>query len=225
MVRERGPYRDLLSHEPPRGAVGLSGRFSRELQAIRNDFANTVDSIVQGWETITSAINRAIGALSDFISKRTDGAISNPAGDPTGFASGGYTGRGGVFEPAGIVHRGEYVQPQHVVHQPGVLAFLETLRRTGDLQATISRFVNGFSRGGFVDGIGASFAMPRMPSFADGGLVPAGSVGGGLHPVTINFEGRRVSGLFAPSDVVKQLTKASVIENAASAGKPPRWDQ
>lgn len=34
-----------------------------------------------------------------------------------GYASGGYTGRGGVDEVAGVVHRGEYVLPQEMVDQ------------------------------------------------------------------------------------------------------------
>lgn len=34
-----------------------------------------------------------------------------------GFASGGYTGRGGMYDPAGIVHRGEYVIPKKDVNQ------------------------------------------------------------------------------------------------------------
>jgi len=36
------------------------------------------------------------------------------------FATGGYTGAGGVFEPAGIVHKGEYVFSQAAVNRIGV---------------------------------------------------------------------------------------------------------
>lgn len=35
----------------------------------------------------------------------------------SGFASGGFTGRGAVNEPAGVVHKGEYVLPQEMVDQ------------------------------------------------------------------------------------------------------------
>ena len=34
-----------------------------------------------------------------------------------GYASGGFTGRGGMYEPAGTVHRGEYVFPKSAVDQ------------------------------------------------------------------------------------------------------------
>ena len=34
-----------------------------------------------------------------------------------GFSSGGYTGRGGMYEEAGIVHKGEYVLPKRMVDQ------------------------------------------------------------------------------------------------------------
>ena len=35
----------------------------------------------------------------------------------TGYATGGYTGPGGVNEVAGVVHKGEYVLPQDMVDQ------------------------------------------------------------------------------------------------------------
>lgn len=37
--------------------------------------------------------------------------------DSGSFASGGFTGRGGIHEIAGIVHKGEYVLPQNMVNQ------------------------------------------------------------------------------------------------------------
>lgn len=60
-------------------------------------------------------------------------ALRAMGGSTRGFAAGGYTGDGGMFEPAGIVHKGEYVIPQSVMSTlrhsfPHVLPQLEGLR-------------------------------------------------------------------------------------------------
>lgn len=49
------------------------------------------------------------------VERRASMKASNPGGG--GWATGGYTGRGGTYEPAGIVHRGEYVIPKTHVNQ------------------------------------------------------------------------------------------------------------
>lgn len=66
-----------------------------------------------------------------------------------GYATGGYTGRGGKYEPAGIVHRGEYVFSQEAVR--GNLAALESLHRN----------LRGYASGGHVGG-GAMVASGPM---------------------------------------------------------------
>ena len=76
-------------------------------------------------ETIKAA--RALAAMS--------------RGGGRGFATGGYTGDGGVFEPAGIVHKGEYVIPQHVLGamnriMPTVLPALEKMRTANQMNTT-----------------------------------------------------------------------------------------
>lgn len=48
---------------------------------------------------------------------------------PLGFASGGYTGHGGVNQPAGVVHRGEVVWSQSDVSRAGGVAAVEAMRR------------------------------------------------------------------------------------------------
>ncbi|WP_444460534.1 hypothetical protein [Rhodobacter capsulatus] len=48
------------------------------------------------------------------------GGIGTWLGGLFGFASGGYTGRGGTFEPAGIVHRGEFVMSKAATERLGV---------------------------------------------------------------------------------------------------------
>jgi hypothetical protein len=127
-----------------------------------------------------------------------------------------------VFEPAGVVHRGEYVQPQHIVRQPGVLAFMEMLRRSGDLAGTISQFMRGFSVGGFATSLShqLAFEPPRL-SYAGGGLVNPAI--GALHPVTINFPGQQpVRGLLGSPDIVKELEKRALFDQMRSSLSPSR---
>lgn len=65
-----------------------------------------------------------------------------------GYASGGYTGRGGKYEPAGVVHRGEYVIPKHMVNQSTGLPYADAYSRlAGATQAPTPR---GYVSGGFV---------------------------------------------------------------------------
>lgn len=67
----------------------------------------------------------------------------------TGFAGGGFTGRGGKYEPKGIVHGGEYVVRKELVNQRTGLPYasaMESLAR-GSQPAS-----QGYANGGFVSG-------------------------------------------------------------------------
>lgn len=92
------------------------------------------------------------------------------------------------------------------------------------------------SRGEFVINAGAvarhgsSFfhsINSRAPGFALGGPIGSVSAGGGmgLHPVSINFDGSKISGLHASPDAVRQLTQVSVSRQSAAAGRRPSWDR
>lgn len=59
----------------------------------------------------------------------------------SGFASGGYTGSGGMFQPAGIVHRGEYVLDAATTKRLGVPA-LDSLRAGGGMGGGVNIAVN-----------------------------------------------------------------------------------
>ena len=60
------------------------------------------------------------------------------------FEVGGFTGWMGRKTIAGVVHGQEYVTPAGVTRQPGVLSFLEALRKHGN------RVLPGYENGGFV---------------------------------------------------------------------------
>lgn len=102
------------------------------------------------WAWIVDRWNAMLGKLGS-----GGGAAAAPGGATGGqFAGGGLLGgRGTGTSDSNLawVSRGEYIIPARVVRQPGVLAFLEALRRSGRL--------GGFSRGGLI------------PSYADGGSV------------------------------------------------------
>lgn len=134
-------------------------------------------SIVSAAQAAASAIQAAWNAVANAISSALQQQSAIPEGGGGGFAAGGYTGNIGTGRIAGFVHGGEYVQPARVVRQPGVRAFMETLRRVGDLRTAIEMFSRGFSIGGFVDNINSRMASLAMPGFAGGGFVPAAAGG------------------------------------------------
>ena len=80
------------------------------------------------------------------------------AATAAGFADGGYTGNGGMYEPAGIVHRGEYVVAQPEMHNPRTLKLVRQIeqvrrQRSGARGAAVSEGINrlpGYAEGGYV---------------------------------------------------------------------------
>jgi predicted Zn-dependent protease with MMP-like domain len=106
------------------------------------------------------------------------------------------------------VSRGEHIMPAAAVAQPGVLAFLEALRRSGGNLAGVLNGMGRFALGGMV---------PRaMPAFAGGGLAA------GMSNVTIAFPGLPpIGGLRASSAVVDELRKSAALAQVRSGGRKP----
>ena len=104
--------------------------------------------------------------------------------------------------------RGEHIMPARAVAQPGVLEFLELLRRSGGNLRGVLDGMGHFALGGMV---------PRaIPAFAAGGLA------GGMSNVTIQFPGLpAIGGLRASSAVVDELRKAAVLAQVRSGGRKP----
>ncbi|WP_409188455.1 hypothetical protein [Bradyrhizobium sp. RDM4] len=218
------------------GALGGSAdtfaqRFEAAVSAIKSGsdgIGAALDGVIAKLQAAGDAARQlaqaapAATAAADSAASSGDGSTPAP-----GFAAGGFTGNIGRSRIAGVVHGNEHVQPAWVVARPGVLGFLEMLRHSGDLAATISRFVGGFSMGGFVDGLSRSFSTAALPGYANGGLVAfnpemAVARSGGLHPVTLDLGGgRQVGGLFAPPDVVEQLKRKVVLERMVTSGRRP----
>lgn len=76
------------------------------------------------------------------------GASGDFGGGATGeFSRGGFTGWLGRSQIAGFVHGREYVTPAGITMQPGVIPFLEALRKYGN------KVIPGYQAGGLVTGL------------------------------------------------------------------------
>lgn len=111
----------------------------------------TWDQWVRANATGISA-SASAAAWTDYIAKARSKYKSYLTG--YGYAGGGFTGRGGMYDYAGDVHRGEYVVPKRDVNQSTGLPKADALARLGR-GATASP---GFSSGGFA----GSSATPFM---------------------------------------------------------------
>lgn len=115
---------------------------SRLHQALHDNQMAMIAAQKEEYTALIEKINQAIAAAR---------ALRAMGGSTRGFAMGGYTGDGGMFEPAGIVHKGEYVIPQSVMQRlhsslPSVLPMLESMRSgqspTNVTHSTVNRSVN-----------------------------------------------------------------------------------
>lgn len=110
-------------------------------------------------EADIARIKKEIGAgavMPITVAPITPGGASGVAGTGASgeFSGGGFTGWGGRGQVAGVVHGMEYVTPAGVTLQPGVIPFLEALRRHGN------KVLPGYSSGGLVAGLQSEVTRP-----------------------------------------------------------------
>jgi TP901 family phage tail tape measure protein len=98
------------------------------------------------------------GNVFQAVAAQTAIAVRNAILASGGYASGGFTGRGGKYEPAGVVHRGEYVVPKEQVNQRTGLPYANAL---GQLQKGVAGR-SGYAGGGFVRGGGTFDGVIRQ---------------------------------------------------------------
>jgi hypothetical protein len=159
-----------------------------------------------GWEPFLAKLREVASAAGRILSGGGGGGGSAP-----GMAAGGVIGGSGTGTSdsnLAWVSRGEHIMPAHAVAQPGVLALLEALRRSGGNLGRVLDGMGHFALGGLV---------PRsIPAFASGGMV------GSMSNVTIQFPGLpAISGLRASAGVVDQLHKAAALAQVRSGGRKP----
>lgn len=163
------------------------------LNSIINSIVQTALAVVEALPNIPLAI--AVGALGAIQTGVIAG--NKPVPVPT-FASGGYTSGLGYMdstghEVAGVVHANEYVVPDRIMNTAMGSSLVDSLEamRLG------------------------------MPSFADGGFVPAptttANAGSGLDPSTFKSILESAKIYVAVTEVRDRLTNVQVIENRAAA--------
>lgn len=163
-------------------------------RTIPDAFRNAVDAIGRFWNGIVDVVKKPVKWVLQTVVN--DGFIRNfnnlagtfnigkiPEINLSGWATGGYTGRGGKYEPAGIVHRDEFVirkesRQRFEREYPGVL---DHLNRTGELPAAALV-------GASAPRVGESYAAPfgvrdsHVPGFDIGGAI-AGAINTGVNVV------------------------------------------
>lgn len=140
------------NNKPAKGKVDQTNAFLRMLDG--KTATPTVDANTFG---AMSKLHAVKSELAGIVSKTITVTVNTVRHGLAGmaFASGGYTGPGGVQEPAGIVHKGEVVIPQRYVKRDWSM-----LRaRYGDLP--------GFASGGYV----SDYARAGAGGTPDFGLV------------------------------------------------------
>jgi hypothetical protein len=202
------------------GNVSFSDVLSQAFQRAGQVLVNMAIQIgLAMGQAIVQGVLKGLSDLGDQIKRVFGENIPLPGGAPIGGPGGGIGSQasGGLISGRGTgtsdsnlawVSRGEHIMPARAVAQPGVLAFLEALRRSG---GNLSRVLDGmgrFAMGGLVRG--------PIPAFAGGGLV------GGMNNVTIHFPGvPPVSGLRASSEVVDELRRSAALAQVRSGGRKP----
>lgn len=190
----------------------VSGLADIIAQPFRTAFANITGVI----DDILGLIRRVVNAIASIRlpSFSSNGELPEPGGVP--FARGGMVWGPGTQTSDSIfarLSRGEFVMRAAAVDRfgPSFFAALNSLR------------MPKFSLGGLVDDLSRAIALPPMPRFADGGLIPAAAGAGGGRSFTLNIGGHSFGGLTGPANVLDQLEQHAVLAQISSGGKKPRW--
>ena len=204
--------------------IQLGGIVARLVGGVSKQVAGVskqVDGVAQEQQRLRTEMKNAfpeVGPDSDVFWEelfRRSGSNQNTTRGtdrmPLPFGGGGLLGgRGTGTSDSNLawLSRGEHIMPARAVSRPGVLAFLEALRRSGGNLSQVLDGMGRFALGGMV---------PRaIPAFAAGGLA------GGMSNVTIQFPGLpEIGGLRASSGAVDELRKAAALAQVRSGGRKP----
>lgn len=171
-------------------------------------FDAVVAQIVAKAETLKNILQGLVapGGLAGLAAQAGAGV----SGDK--FATGGWVGgRGTGTSDSNLawLSRGEYITPARAVRQPGVLAFLEALRRSGGNLRDVLDGMGRFALGGMVA------PTLSIPAFA------GGSSNRDLGTLHLALPGGETFAVRASVDVVDQLRKAAAMAQVRSGGRKP----
>ena len=174
------------------------------------------ETLSQTNNQILSAIRQMMQGIINMIVQAADTLQTLQGKEQTigGKARGGLLGgRGTGTSDSNLawLSRGEYVTPARAVRQPGVLALLEALRRSG---GNLSRVLDGMGR--FALGGLVPRPMP-IPAYAAGGMVGGANLG----TLTLGLPSGGSVSVRAASDVVDQLRKEAALAQVRSGGRKP----
>jgi hypothetical protein len=200
--------------------ASIRGQAVERLRNIFNAINTAMDALANSLNGVKHSLESSIGAISqsfDTVDRTMAGiqdaieGVMNMLRPGGGAASGGLLGgRGTGTSDSNLawVSRGEYITPAAAVAQPGVLAFLEALRRSGGNLSAVLNGMGRFALGGMV---------PRaMPAFAGGGLA-----GGNLGTLTLGLPSGGSVTVRASSGVADQLRKEAALAQVRSGGRKP----
>lgn len=139
-------FADFLFNPFDDGISGMVKGFSDSLRRMAAELAaSKVFEMLSSWATGYS------GKGANLIN-----AIGGAMKGGKGYAEGGYTGAGGVYDPAGIVHKGEVVWSQRDVSRAGGVGVVEAMRLG----------LRGYASGGVVGGPSGRIVGGNQPSVA-----------------------------------------------------------
>ena len=214
-VRIKQIFADAFTPPADIDFSGIVTAAQTAIEQISQTFANIdiasvlttqIDNLVAKFGELAAAAREAATAIGGTGA----GAGAGGGGELPTLAGGGYLGgRGSGTSDSNLawVSRGEHIMPARAVAQPGVLTFLEALRRSGGNLRGVLDGMSRFALGGLVP-------RPAL-AFAAGGPV-------GMSNVTINFPGLSpITGLRASSAVVDELHRAAALAQVRSGGRKP----
>ncbi len=208
--------------------------------AVSKAFNDAFAAVQSGFDELLSFASRVIAKVGDLLSSivtRIQNAIralarlagiggGDDGGSKTsGFAAGGHVrGAGGPKSDSiwARLSNGEFV-----INAAATKAWLPILHAINSFRISPQDLLKGFSFGGLVDGVNASFAG-MVPKMAAGGPVPRAPAGGGNGPAVylqVQMGGGQERTLVIPTteDAVTQVAKFVTNEARIQTGRPQSW--
>ena len=196
------------------GILGTVNLIDTAMRSFGNRMDSLVRTFVDGLNSSFSALDKSMADIQIAIIKQLE-VLSKATGSSKAIVK---NARGGLLGGRGTgtsdsnlawVSRGEHIMPARAVRQPGVLALLEALRRSGGNLGHVLDGMGRFALGGMV--------RSPMPAFASGGLAGGGHLG----TLTLGLPSGGSVSVRASTSVVDQLRKEAALAQVRLGGRKP----